>query len=155
MKWVPGYFNDIGFFITFLGFVITIWQILILKSRQKEIKEATTAAVERLSTFDNAIHISRAKESIKNLKSLVMQGLYSLIDPQIPELKEQLHHCKRICPEYGGRIESLLFDLSSIQSRINEILLNPANKDFESGFFCAILDETRDIFAEAIENCKN
>jgi hypothetical protein len=154
MRWFAGYFDDIGFVITGLGFGITIWQLLELKSRQKVVETTTNAAMNRLATFDNAMRISKSKEAINHFKSTPGSSQFPFIDQKIPELKEELDYCMTICPEQEVNILDTIQALNSMQSDINKGLIN-SNKDTDFDFeaFFIVLDDTRDIFTSAIAKC--
>jgi|GEM_PF-3145845 hypothetical protein len=154
MRWLPDFFNDLGFGVTLLGFMITIWQILMLKSRQKEIAFATKRAVGRLQTVDHAISISIAREAIYGYKMLAIKGELSLLGQRIPDLKEELYHCRTLCPEQTKNIDQLLDAFRDYQENINQSLINPDDPTFKPVKFCSTLDQTREVFAEAINKCK-
>jgi hypothetical protein len=151
MKWLPDCFNDIGVIVTIIGFAVTIWQILSLKSRQKVIEEATNSAIGKLKSFDHALTISKSKEIINRLKSSTDVSQFPYIDQQIQELKNELIYCKSICPENEGTISNTLQALTSIMGSINKVLINPNNRlNFDFELFFLTLDQIRDIFSLAI-----
>lgn len=145
MEWMPNWFDDLGFFITFLGFAFGIPQIVGIKRR----------IVRKLSSQDNLISIAKSMEIVGELKDSVNGARFDMVDRKIAEIKGVLITCKRVHWDKEKEIDLLLQSLTDSQQNINEVLVNPATSDvFDGESFLDTLDETRDLFFEIIEKCK-
>ena len=145
MKWLPEWFNDVGFFVTVLGFAFTIPQIIGIKRK----------IVKKLTRQDNLINIAKNGEIFSETKAFIISENYSLVDKKISELKNVLIACRQVHREKDVDIRELLRSLTDSQQNINRVIINPANKvNFDSELFFSTLDKTRDLFFEVTEKCK-
>jgi hypothetical protein len=153
MKWFPDYFNDIGFIVTFLGFVFAFWQIWLIRKRQKAINEANEKLIKRINSQDNLLNIKKSIETISELKAFTISKDYTQVDKKVGDLKDVLFSCKRIHKERESEVMMFLKSLTLSQQNINNIRLN-SNNNFEPELFLGTLDQVRDLFSEIIEKCK-
>ena len=109
MKWLPEWFNDIGFFITFLGFTLTIPQIIGIKRR----------IAKKLSGQDNLVNIAKSMEIVSEVKISVNGAHFDVVDRKIAEIKGVLITCRRIHKDKENEINSLLQSLTENQQNIN------------------------------------
>jgi len=152
MQWFPNYFDDIGFMITFVGFVITIWQIIRLQNRQTALRLAVNNALRQQSTYNNISLFTKSIDIISDIKSLVIDKKYSEADKRIAEIKESLFVCEEL-DSIKPIIQTHLQLLSNHQSLINKAMLNARNV-YQFDDFLTNLDEIRDTFTKAIIVCK-
>jgi hypothetical protein len=145
MEWLPDWFDDVGFFITFLGFAFGIPQIVGIKRKM----------ARKLSGQDNMISIEKSMEIVSEIKVSVNEAKFDMVDRKIAEIKGVLITCKRVHDDKEKEINLLLQSLTDSQQNINEVLVNPATSGiFDGELFFDTLDETRDLFFEIIEKCK-
>lgn len=151
---------NLDFFTTFCGTLgisglgVAIWQIAELKTRQEEIATETAKELSKMKNIEDVSRISKFKETISDIKTLFIEKKYADADPKMAELKDELHKCKRICPDYEPKISSILQQLNPIQSGINNVRLIAENT-VDTELILNTLDEIKELFGLIIEVCKS
>ncbi len=98
MEWLPDWFDDVEFLITFLGFAFGIPQIIGIKRR----------IARKLSGQDNLISIAKSMEIVSEIKASVNEAKFDMVDRKIAEIKGVLITCKRVHDDKGKEINGLL-----------------------------------------------
>lgn len=126
MYYLHDCFSDIGFIITFAGFVIALMQIHKIKKTTDIINNEVVATQSKIQKVLAISDLSKSRESINTIYSYLQNGNYELAHSKIIEINDIIIEIKEVpalknfesmktLEDYG---KFLAIDLKKIQERL-------------------------------------
>jgi hypothetical protein len=125
---------QIGVFVSIVGFVFTIWNVMRSKSAAQQAADATARIRKDISRMDSVADCTQAIAAMNAIKRFHRNKAWEILPERYTELRKALISIKNnnplISDEYKKKMQSAIQHTSSIEKKVEEALeLNQAPPD--------------------------
>jgi hypothetical protein len=125
------FFNTLCGSFTIVGFIIAIYQLADINTRQEDIDEA----LHKMKKIEAIGRITKCKEEIDDFKQHVRSSNFLQVSKNMSELKDELHKAKEVCPQKEPEISRILQRVNTLSGSVNREDATPSNSIDKDSMF--------------------